>query len=54
MAASPVHEPAEGDDDPAPTPDPMSAEEWEAWLDHQDEPFRSGGIPRSGRAAAAG
>ena len=39
MAASPVHGPAEGDDDPAPTPDPMSAEEWEAWLDHQDELF---------------
>jgi hypothetical protein len=33
------------DDDPAwraPAPDPMSAEEWEAWLDHlteEDEPF---------------
>src|ERR1700722_3910641 len=39
MAASPVQGPAEGDDDPAPTPDPMSAEEGEAWLDHQDEPF---------------
>jgi len=44
MAASPAHGPAEGDDDLAggvPTPDPMSAEEWEAWLDHlteEDEP----------------
>ena len=39
MAASSVHGPAEEDDDPAPTPDPMPAQEWEAWLDHLDEPF---------------
>src|SRR5271157_4405954 len=45
MAASLAPGPADGDDDRAgraPTPDPMSAEEWEAWLDHlaeEDEPF---------------
>ncbi len=42
MPASPDRGSADWDDDPAwpaPTPDPMSAEEWEAWLDHLDEPF---------------
>ncbi len=42
MAALPAHGPSDGNDGPAPTPDPMSAQEWEAWLDHlagQDEPF---------------
>ena len=69
MAASPAHGPAEGDDDLAggvPTPDPMSAEEWEAWLDHQDEPcrachndigclsgFSSGGAVARGRGLSA-